>query len=497
MKCKIGILLLLFASLFGALSLGANAGEDVLSRLDGPENTYEMNAGPYYEQVGCYTDMETLRVYLNEQLRNCVERIDLSSFSLPAYSDVADALAFYVYKDIPEAFHVECITSYSYDQSSMTLVDMFVSYSLDAKEYEGILSQCEEVAGRMLEGLDAQCLSQAEKALILHDRLAIHCEYDLSQEGEYTFDMVGAFLNRSAVCEGYAMAYSYLLDRVGIRNYYCSSELLVHGWNIVDIDGVPYHVDVTWDDMVPDITGQVAHRNFLRSTVGMIETGHVKDGYIDYEVTPSDTRFDEYYWQTSNSEFQLVGGEIYYIDNGKKTLCRVEEGEDLILCSVEDLWMYGPFYSWDGNFARLSFDGTDLLYSLSTGVFRYDLSENTVVPIYEPALAEKFCIFGFTYEDGYLVCDLSDTPDFSATTGEYQIKVSYTLPSQESAVPGDLDGVEGVTSDDAVYLLFHTLFAERYPVDQTCDFDKSGVVNSDDAVYLLFHTLFPSRYPIA
>ena len=64
--------------------------------------------------------------------------------------------------------------------------------------------------------------------------------------------------------------------------------------------------------------------------------------------------------------------------------------------------------------------------------------------------------------------------------------------------PGDLNGDGSVTAEDAVYLLYHTLFgAERYPVAGSCDFDKDGAVTAGDAVYLLYHTLFGAeRYPL-
>lgn len=67
----------------------------------------------------------------------------------------------------------------------------------------------------------------------------------------------------------------------------------------------------------------------------------------------------------------------------------------------------------------------------------------------------------------------------------------------DGTVRGDLNADGKVTSDDAVYLLKHSLFgAGQYPVSQNVDFNKDGKVTSEDAVYLLKYTLFGSTYPL-
>ncbi|MBQ4037148.1 MAG: M23 family metallopeptidase, partial [Clostridia bacterium] len=63
-------------------------------------------------------------------------------------------------------------------------------------------------------------------------------------------------------------------------------------------------------------------------------------------------------------------------------------------------------------------------------------------------------------------------------------------------VPGDVNGVEGVDMDDAIYTLFHCSFPEDYPVNQDPDFDSNGEIDMDDAIYLLFYCSFPEDYPL-
>ena len=65
-------------------------------------------------------------------------------------------------------------------------------------------------------------------------------------------------------------------------------------------------------------------------------------------------------------------------------------------------------------------------------------------------------------------------------------------------IHGDMDSNKKKNSDDAVYLLYHTLFGkEDYPIKQSGDIDGNGKTDSNDAVYLLYHVLFgEDEYPL-
>ena len=67
-----------------------------------------------------------------------------------------------------------------------------------------------------------------------------------------------------------------------------------------------------------------------------------------------------------------------------------------------------------------------------------------------------------------------------------------------SIVLGDIDGNDTVDNNDAIYLLYHTIFGEEeYPVNQECDFNDDGIVDNNDAIYLLYHTIFGDEYPLS
>jgi hypothetical protein len=66
-----------------------------------------------------------------------------------------------------------------------------------------------------------------------------------------THTAYGALANGEAVCEGYACAAKLLLNELGIL---CDIQFGVctngggHAWNLVELDGQWYQMDVTWND---------------------------------------------------------------------------------------------------------------------------------------------------------------------------------------------------------------------------------------------------------
>lgn len=76
----------------------------------------------------------------------------------------------------------------------------------------------------------------------------------------------------------------------------------------------------------------------------------------------------------------------------------------------------------------------------------------------------------------------------------------YTTYVEIPMIPyktGDVTGDEEVTDADAIYLLYATFNAEKYPLNQEADYNKDGEVTDADAIYLLYATFNPEKYPLA
>ena len=99
------------------------------------------------------------------------------------------------------------------------------------------------------------------------------CEYDKqaadnNDSSPLARTAYSVLVRHLAVCEGYTMAYRYLLEKVGIKSEEIVSEKMRHCWNYVLIIDSWYHVDVTWDDpifLTRRYQNTISHRYFMMS----------------------------------------------------------------------------------------------------------------------------------------------------------------------------------------------------------------------------------------
>ena len=336
-------------------------------------------------------DVAKFNAYMVEQLKldDCVNgsdyvHVDVSEFKIP--SSMSNSISEFIWYNSPELFNISGM-NYTLNSTREYISSIYFATYYTKEEYAKMHSKMVEHAEILLydvKGNDS--LSDVEKALILHDRLAAFNEYDYESYRNNTipqssYNAYGALVLGTSVCMGYALAYDYLLEQVGIKSEYCSSDVLFHAWNIVYIDNKPYHVDVTWDDPVWDVTGRVNHGNFLRSTQGIIETGHIgDDGTVDFITTPVDTTYDNYFWQDSEASFEAIGDKIYYIDGADMKLYEVDDINDAVtkasLTTISDFsnfkWCYSNGSYYGGSYSKLGSSYGLLYYSMPDGISCYN-----------------------------------------------------------------------------------------------------------------------------
>ena len=62
------------------------------------------------------------------------------------------------------------------------------------------------------------------------------------------YDVVGALNDGGTICEGYAVVYREIAERMGAYCERVVSKEMNHAWNYIVVDGAGYCTDVTWQD---------------------------------------------------------------------------------------------------------------------------------------------------------------------------------------------------------------------------------------------------------
>lgn len=171
----------------------------------------------------------------------------------------------------------------------------YLANGLESKEkVDNILNEIKETRDNIVKSLSG---IDYNKIMHAHDWIINNLQYEQNITNNNVYNLYGALIEKSAVCEGYAEALKYILDEVDIPCVLVSGTATNsegkterHEWNYVQLYGKWYAIDSTWDDPVVKGTGYVSdsikHRYFL---VGSNEMN--KNHFPNGQMTESGQKF--------------------------------------------------------------------------------------------------------------------------------------------------------------------------------------------------------------
>ena len=171
--------------------------------------------------------------------------------------------------------------------------DVMLSYAIRTGD-TSILSETDQEVYAYLEAViketNEKDLSRIEAVKALHDHLVLELKYDVDFQS-VSHSPEGVVKNQRAVCDGYARTMRLLLMMTGIESKIVSGTAggESHAWNLVRMEDGWYHVDVTWDDPLPDVEGKVGYLYFLKNDRDMAKT-HVWES----EISCTGNHYQEY-----------------------------------------------------------------------------------------------------------------------------------------------------------------------------------------------------------
>lgn len=244
------------------------------------------------EQENCYAfgqlsgDEQELYLEILDALLCFREDVKLSSCDRELISRIFQC----VLNDHPEIFYVEGYTYTEYTLGSMLKKITFTgSYTVSREEAAQKQRQIDDYVNQCLAGMP-EGADEYEKVKYIYEYLIHHTDYDVAAKDSQ--NICSVFLEKRSVCQGYAKATQYLLNRAGIYSTLVLGRVVGgegHAWNLVRIDGAYYYVDTTWGDASYQAVGSsysagkipTINYDYLCVTTEQMEQTHTFDNVVE------------------------------------------------------------------------------------------------------------------------------------------------------------------------------------------------------------------------
>ena len=365
--------------------------------------------------------------------------IDVSGLGLTS-DDIDNGAVRYIINSHPE--FISLSGGYRYWTSGSTITKIEFTYLTNAKEEQQELDTAlQEVKSK----IDISGMSDEEIVLAYHEYLTSTVAYAYEDYFNGTiavnhgYDMYGALVKHSCVCQGYAETMFYLLREAGLSCAIASSENINHAWNIVKIHGNWYHIDATWDDPVWDMPGRSYHDYFLVSFDTMNKNtliNHTKDRtdmivsaqWGDTYTTAVDTTYESgKFWNGIEKAIFYKDGYWYSISEGSsKTSFNINKYQystniNKVLYSGTAKWTTPSGGYYPGVYSSIYLRGDNLYFTTPDSLNKIDITSTNVTPTelinirtqYNSSTGNNLYAFGEQY--GKLVYFITDSPNIKKT----------------------------------------------------------------------------------
>lgn len=384
-------------------------------------------------------DATALEKLIVEGIKAWQTNIDVSGLGLTR-EDIDNGAVRSIINSHPE--FISLSGGYRYWTSGSTITQIEFTYLTNAKkEQQELDAALQEVRNK----IDISGMTDEEIVLAYHEYLTSTVAYAYEDyfngtiAANHGYDMYGALVKHSCVCQGYAETMFYLLREAGLSCAIASSENINHAWNIVKIHGKWYHIDATWDDPVWDMPGRSYHDYFLVSFDTMNKNtliNHTKDRtdmvvsaqWGDTYTTAVDTTYESgKFWNGIEKAIFYKDGYWYSISEGSsKTSFNINKYQystniNKVLYSGTAKWTTpsGGYYS--GVYSSIYLRGDNLYFTTPDSLNKIDITSINATPTelinirtqYNSSTGNNLYAFGEQY--GKLVYFITDSPNIKKT----------------------------------------------------------------------------------
>ena len=418
-------------------------------------------------------DATALEKLIVEGIKACQTSIDVSELGLTR-DDINNGAVRSIINSHPE--FISLSGGYTYWTSGSSITKIAFTYLTNAKEEQQELDAAlQEVKSK----IDTSGMSDEEIVLAYHEYLTSTVAYAYEDyfngtiAANHGYDMYGALVKHSCVCQGYAETMFYLLREAGLSCAIASSENINHAWNIVKIHGKWYHIDATWDDPVWDMPGRSYHDYFLVSFDTMNKNtliNHTKDRtdmvvsaqWGDTYTTAVDTTYESgKFWNGIEKAIFYKDGYWYSISEGSsKTSFNINKYQystniNKVLYSGTAKWTTPSGGYYPGVYSSIYLRGDNLYFTTPDSLNKIDITSTNVIPTelinirtqYNSSTGNNLYAFGEQY--GKLVYFITDSPNIKKTKDSSNYNKEYAEYTFEMCISHKWDA--GVVTKEPTY----------------------------------------------
>lgn len=366
-------------------------------------------------------DYKGIEKYIAESLRKKKSKIDISKYGV-SIDDLPKVYRSTIFTN-PDIFYVDAAAfNYDHDKNNEVYY-IYPEYLVKKKEIPDYIKKFNKAVDDFLNEVDNN-LSDSDKALTIHDKIICECKYTSGEGLVYT--AYGALVNREAVCEGYARAYSYLLYKAGISNKCIDNGKEYHCWNLVQLDKKWYHVDLTDDDPVPDTCGYVSHEFFLVSDSKLASykseehEGYESDVTYNTSFQCNSKSYDSSFFRNIISCIYVRNNAYYYIDNNYQNkyysaFILRKDNKEKVLESIKDKWYSSDNEEYTNSFSKLCYLDGFFFYNTPKSIYSYNIKSENCSKEYTLSQNEPNDFYGVMTSGRYIVADKKKSPTKEGT----------------------------------------------------------------------------------
>jgi len=419
----------------------------------------------------------SLEEYLIENIENFNTTIDISSYGITTSNvDIIKETLNKIRLTHPELFSLD--SSYATGSLGRKVKQLVLNYTCTEEEYSEQLATIDNKFDEIISRLD-DSMSDKEKALAVHDYICANFYYD-STLG--TFDMYNFVVNGSGVCQAYMLTYNYILNKLGIDSYAVISDDINHTWNIVNLDGEYYQVDVTWDDYTYQLLGWANHNYFMLTDEEIYSTHG--DWYTYEDVSATDTDYQACEFKSSHCPCVAIDGKLFYIDDGK--FCQYDFSQDT-LTSISNILSnkYWADFSqsskvfYSDKFSSLNPYKDVIFYNTPDSIIAMDIDGNLLGYVYTYSSSSD-AIYGINIQDGYLIAQFEPNLDYTRSDFATNIQVICNVEEWYQDYLSGADVVSNVTTTTTIDTTVTTSEESTTNITTTTAVTTSQQVTTDD-----------------